>query len=64
MRRGLDISDLPWIYREQYLYAVEQARALYDPCLEWRAFSDHLWNSLIRVFGLEAHGVPIPPRES
>jgi hypothetical protein len=57
--RGLDINDLPGIYREGYLYAVEIARAQYDPCSEWVEFSDTLWNYLIRVFGLDADEVPV-----
>jgi hypothetical protein len=57
--RGFSLEDLPGIYREEYLYAVEVARAQHDPCLEWVKFSDTLWNYLIRVFGLDADDVPV-----
>ena len=39
--------------REEFLYAVEMARALHDPATEWNAFRETLWSFLIRVFGLE-----------
>lgn len=39
--------------REEYLYAVEMARALHDPATEWDGFRDALWSFLVRVFGLE-----------
>jgi hypothetical protein len=39
--------------REEYLYAVEMARALHDPATDWDGFRDTLWAFLIRVFGLE-----------
>jgi hypothetical protein len=42
--------------REEFLYAVETARALHDPATEWDAFRDTLWQHLSRVFGLEAAG--------
>lgn len=59
MERGFSIEDLPGIYREEFLYAAEVARAKYDPCLQWVEFRDTLWNYLIRAFGLEADDVPV-----
>ena len=38
---------------EEFLYAIEMARALHDPADEWDGFRDTLWQFLIRVFGLE-----------
>ena len=39
--------------REEFLYAIEMARALHHPATDWDAFRDTLWSFLIRVFGLE-----------
>lgn len=39
--------------REEFLYALEMARALNDPAADWDAFRDTLWSFLVRVFGLE-----------
>ena len=50
---GISIDDLPGIYREEYLYAVEVARGQHDPCLEWEDFRETLWRYLVRVFGIE-----------
>jgi hypothetical protein len=46
------IEDLPDIYREEYLYAVEMARAVHDPGAEWNEFTEVLWSYLSRAFGL------------
>lgn len=51
--RGISIDDLPDIYREEYLYAVEMARGLHDPFLEWEEFTETLWRYLVRAFGLD-----------
>jgi hypothetical protein len=51
---GLSLDELPGIYREEYLYGVEVARAQHDPCVEWEAFTDVLWNCLAGAFGLDA----------
>lgn len=51
--RGITLEDLPGIYREGYLYSLEMARALHDPATDWEGFRDYLWQSLIRVFGLD-----------
>jgi hypothetical protein len=40
-------------YREEFLVAVEAARALHDPATEWELFRDILWEHLARVFGVE-----------
>jgi hypothetical protein len=46
-------------YREEFLFAVEAARALHDPATEWAAFRDILWAYLARVFGVgDAGGWP------
>lgn len=50
---GIGLEDLPWIYREQYLYAIELVRVRHDPATDWEGFRETLWASLIRVFGLE-----------
>lgn len=52
-------------YREEYLYAVEVARAQHDPATDWEGFRDVLWHHLMRVFGVEdsalwPSGVPFP----
>lgn len=52
---GIGIEDLPSIYREGYLYAIEMARAQHDPSSDWEGFRETLWHSLIRVFGLETN---------
>jgi hypothetical protein len=51
--RGFSLEDLPGIYREEYLYAVETARAQHDPCLEWEAFTEAVWEYLVSAFGLD-----------
>ncbi len=50
---GIGTQDLPGIYREGYLYAIEMARAHHDPASDWEGFRETLWHSLVRVFGLE-----------
>jgi hypothetical protein len=51
---GDDVFDNdPDGYREEFLYAVEVARALHDPAEDWEAFRDVLWANLTRVFGIE-----------
>lgn len=52
-------------YREEFLFAVESARALHDPASEWVAFRDTLWAHLSRVFGVDVpddwpEGLPNP----
>ena len=39
--------------REEFLYAIEVARAQHDPATDWEGFRDTLWVYLIRVFGLQ-----------
>ena len=51
---GVDVgSDELTACREEYLYAVELARAQHDPATDWEAFRDTLWVYLTRVFGLD-----------
>lgn len=40
-------------YREEFLYAVEVARARHDPATDWEGFRDTLWEYLARVFGVD-----------
>jgi len=51
---GISVDDLPEIYREGYLHAIEAAREEHDPATEWEAFREYLWAALVRVFGLDA----------
>lgn len=51
---GITTDDLPEIYRDGYLHAIESARALYHPVADWHGFREYLWNALTQVFGLEA----------
>ena len=50
---GVGFDDLTGEFREEYLYAVELARAQHDPTTDWEAFRDTLWIYLMRVFGLD-----------
>jgi hypothetical protein len=54
---GVFESD-PDGYREEFLYAVEAARALHDPAADWEGFRDALWANLTRVFGIDAASWP------
>ena len=47
------LGDLPASCREEFLYAVELARAQHDPATDWEGFRDTLWSYLTRVFGVE-----------
>lgn len=48
-----DLGDLTAACREEYLYAVELARAQHDPATDWEGFRDMLWAYLTRVFGVD-----------
>ena len=52
---GVDIGlgDFAASCREEYLYAVELARAEHDPATDWEGFRDTLWAYLVRVFGVD-----------
>lgn len=50
---GITVEDLPDIYRDGYLHAIESARAEHDPATDWDAFRDYVWGALVQVFGLE-----------
>ena len=49
---GITVEDLPEVYRQGYLHAIESARAEHDPATEWEAFREYLWSALLQVFGL------------
>lgn len=51
---GVTADDLPEIYREGYIHAIEAAREEHDPASEWGAFREYLWIALVRVFGVDA----------
>lgn len=53
---GITSEDLPAIYREGYLHAIELARAQHDPSEDWEGFRETLWHSLVRVFGVDIDG--------
>ena len=58
-------GDLTAGCREEFLYAVEFARAQHDPAADWEAFRDTLWAYLVRVFGVDdpaawSAGLPEP----
>jgi hypothetical protein len=62
---GMVFEGEPGSYREEFVFAVETARALHDPATEWAAFRDTLWAHLARVFGVDdpsdwPDGVPHP----
>ena len=50
--------------REEFLYAIELARAQHDPTADWEGFRETLWSYLTRVFGIEdgvwPEGLPDP----
>ena len=52
---GVDVGfdDLTSGCREEFLYAVEFARAQHDPATDWEGFRDTLWVYLVRVFGVD-----------
>ncbi len=50
---GITVDDLPAIYRDGYLHAIESAREHHDPGTEWDAFREYLWAALEQVFGVE-----------
>lgn len=47
-------------YREEFLYAVEIARAQHDPATDWDGFRDTLWEYLARVFGVDLTEADVP----
>lgn len=50
---GVAIEDLPEIYREEYLFAVENIRRRHDPTTDWDGFVEALWRALVPAFGLD-----------
>ena len=59
MPRGLGVEDLPEIYRQEYLHAVEMAKAHHDPADEWDAFVELLWQALVPAFGLDVEATAV-----
>ena len=51
--KGLGPADLPAIYREEYLRAVEWARLRHDPASDWDEFVEDLWAALVSGLGLD-----------
>lgn len=51
--QGMGVDDVRTIYREEYLYWIEQTRARHDPCDDWEAFREELWKALVPAFGLD-----------
>lgn len=51
--RGIGVEDLPDVYREEYLHAVEIAKAIHDPGSDWDNFVEALWLALVPAFGLD-----------
>lgn len=51
--RGFDVEGLPDVYREEYLHAVEIAKAIHDPGSDWDNFVEALWLALVPAFGLD-----------
>ena len=52
--RGVGPEDLPAIYREEFLRAMEFSRVQHDPGEEWPAFVEAVWDALVPAFGLDA----------
>lgn len=61
--QGFDLRELPAIYREEFLHAVEFARARYDPALDWDGFVEELWRLLVPAFGLDVTVTEADPAE-
>lgn len=53
---GIGVDDLPAIYSEGYLHAIESAREQFDPTEDWDGFCEYLWHALTRTFGLDVAG--------
>jgi hypothetical protein len=61
---GIDVEDLPWIHRDQFVHYVGLAHALGDAG-NWARFREDLLRSLTAAFGLvrSANGDRITPSE-
>lgn len=46
--------DLDEVCREEYLHAVEAARALSDPRDDWDGCVEELWKRMVPAFGSDA----------
>lgn len=56
-RRSPISVELDAVYREEYLHAVEAARALHDPHADWDGFVEELWERVVPAFGLDVEVV-------
>lgn len=50
---GVSAEDIPEILWQEYVHAIEVARALHNPADDWEQFRETLWNYLIRVFAVD-----------
>lgn len=48
---GIDVDDVAWIERDQFVYFVEMERQLNDPA-DWPRFRSGLVEALAAAFGL------------
>ena len=60
---GLGPTDLPAIYREEYLRAAESARLRHDPASDWDGFVEALWAALVSGLGLDVVAVDVTEHE-
>lgn len=52
-RSGIDVDDLAWIHRDQFVHYLQLAHALGDPG-DWPRFRADLLRALTAAFGLNA----------
>lgn len=50
---GFGVEDLPAVYRDEFVHAVEWARREHDPCDDWARFREALWAALVPALGLD-----------
>lgn len=60
---GFDLRELPHVYRDEFLHAVECARARCDPARDWDGFVEELWRLLVPAFGLDVTVTEVDPAE-
>jgi hypothetical protein len=53
---GFGVDDLPWIYRDQFVYYGQLAHSLADPH-DWPQFRQELLDALTSAFVLDSGGV-------
>lgn len=61
--QGFDLKELSDVYREEFLHAVEFARARCDPAVDWDGFVEELWRLLVPAFGLDVTVTEAGPAE-